>query len=284
MKQDRPSQTAYRVALSRAAHQLLDSPTVLQDPIALSMVGAQGAAQIRVGGRQFTSRFALSLRAFLVARSRYAEDALAQAVENGVRQYVILGAGFDTFAYRSADAAGALRVFEVDFPSTQARKRSQLDAAGIAVPANLSFVPMDFETQSLAGQLALAGFKADQPTFYSWLGVSMYLLPHTVMATLQDLASTSAVGSTIVFDYLTPIEEEPLFRRMHLRLLMGLLKVIGEPWRSFFEPKALCAKLKTMGFARADDLTPDAINAQYLQGRSDQLKVGGLGHVMIAKI
>jgi methyltransferase (TIGR00027 family) len=284
MMQNSPSKTAYRVALSRAAHQMLDMPKVLEDPVALRLVGAKGAAEIRGGGRQFTSKFAHSLRAFLVARSRFAEDELASAIARGVRQYVILGAGLDTFAYRHPYAAIPLRVFEVDHPNTQAFKRTQLDAAGIAAPSQVTFVPMNFETQTLAEQLRLAGFNADEPTFFSWLGVSMYLKPETVMATMQYVASSSAIGSSIVFDFITPISRERLFRRLHLRALTYLLAAIGEPWHSFFDPLTLRDKLKTMGFTQVDGMGPDDINTRYFHQRTDKLKVGGLGHVMLARV
>src|SRR5579862_4590080 len=131
---DQPSLTAYRVALSRAAHQLLDRPPVLEDPIALAIVGERGIREIRAAPWRFNARLARHLRAFLVARSRLAEAGLAAALRRGVRQYVVLGAGLDTFPYRNPYPAGQLRVFEVDHPATQTWKRRQLSAAGLAPP------------------------------------------------------------------------------------------------------------------------------------------------------
>src|SRR5262249_33250070 len=194
MKPDRPSATAYRVAMRRAAHQILDRPVVLEDPIALRIIGPRGAEQIRADPGRYDSSFGRALRLFLVARSRCAENALATAVAAGVRQYVVLGAGLDTFAYRNPFVAEGLRVFEVDVPATQAWKRELLARTGIAPPPSLTFVPVDFERQALPEQLRAAGFRADQPTFFSWLGVTMYLTRDAVLSTLKFLASRAPGG------------------------------------------------------------------------------------------
>lgn len=283
MKQDRPSQTAYRVAISRAAHQILDDPKVLDDPIALDVVGPEGAAIIRAGGRQFESGFARRLRAFFVVRSRFAEDELAQAIKRGVRQYVILGAGFDTFAYRNPYPPSPLHVFEVDHPSTQAWKLRQLDAAGIPIPGDLTFVPVNFESQTLAEQLRLAGFRTDEPAFFSWLGVTMYLTPAIIMATMKYVVSSTAGGGGIVFDYLTSFSKQGIVRRLRLRLLTSWLAVVGEPWRSSFEPPVLISELKTMGFAHVTDMGPEDINKRYFHKRTDTMGVGGPVHLMCAR-
>jgi methyltransferase (TIGR00027 family) len=156
-----PSRTAFNVALLRAAHQLLDEPIVLDDPVALSIIGPDAEAAMRADPFQYNDPIARGLRAALVVRSRFAEEELARAVAMGVRQYVVLGAGFDTFAYRNPDAA--LQVYEVDHPSTQQWKRQMLEQAGIPVPGNLTFAPVDFEQSSLAQGLDEAGFRSDRP-------------------------------------------------------------------------------------------------------------------------
>ncbi|MGH9761570.1 MAG: class I SAM-dependent methyltransferase, partial [Blastocatellia bacterium] len=134
--------------MRRAVHQMLDIPPVFKDEVALSIVGPESAPELTRGGR-YDAPGTQYLRAFLAARSRYAEDELARAVERGVRRYVILGAGFDTFAYRNPYAEYGLRVFEVDHPTTQAWKRAQLDHCGISIPDSVTFVPVDFERQTL---------------------------------------------------------------------------------------------------------------------------------------
>ncbi len=283
MKPNRSSQTALRVALSRAAHQVLDTPRVLDDPIALRVVGDGGAAAIRAGGLQFESQFARSLRALFVARSRYAEDELALAVKRGVRQYVILGAGLDTFAYRNPYQTTELRVFEVDHPSTQAWKRQQLDAAAIAIPSGLDFVPVDFESDSLAERLSLAGFRSDEPTFFAWLGVSMYLTPDAVMATLKFVADTACAGGGIVFDYIAPDTSKSLLRRLRLRALRTWVSMVGEPWRAVFDPHTLSAALTELGFGEITDMGSQEINHRYFSEPAQGLAVRGPAHLLCAR-
>jgi methyltransferase (TIGR00027 family) len=280
MKPDRPSATAHRVAMRRAAHQLPDRPVVLDDPIALRIVGARGAAAIRANPRRFDSNFGRSLRLFLVARSRLAEDALATAVAAGVRQYVVLGAGLDTFAYRNPHPADALRVFEVDFPATQAWKRQLLRHAQIAEPASLTFAPVDFERDTLAHGLSAAGFDAAQPAFFSWLGVSMYLTRDAVMATLGFVARCPA-GSGVTFDYLIPPGSMPWLQRIGFYLLARRLAAAGEPWR-VFAPDELARELAALGFRRLEDLDGPAINARYFAGCEKRLGGRSAGHVMTA--
>src|SRR5271168_3230628 len=157
MEPSRPSRTALRVALRRAAHQLYDAPPlVLDDPIAVPILGDIYAAELHRTPTRPDRPFSVALRAFLVARSRYSEDNLARAVAQGVRQYVLLGAGLDTFAHRNPYPQ--LRVFEVDHPATQQWKRELLAAGSLPAPRNLTYVPVDFENQTLAEQLRASGF------------------------------------------------------------------------------------------------------------------------------
>src|SRR5580658_731298 len=177
MQEGKFSRTARRVAIRRAAHQLLDHPRVLDDPLALRIIGVEACEELRSNPKEHHA-FSRAFRAFMAARSRYAEDELARAVaqgvtQYGVTQYVVLGAGLDTFAYRNPHAG--LRVFEVDHPATQAWKREQLEAADIQIPSSLTFVPIDFEQQTLADGLAPSGFNPKASAFFSWLGVTPYL-------------------------------------------------------------------------------------------------------------
>src|ERR1700692_1658268 len=168
MEQAVASRTALSVALRRAAHQIYDSPVVFDDPIAVGILGATYAEQLRRTPLRTDRPFSTALRAFLVARSRYAEDNLRRAVSRGVDQYVLLGAGLDTFAYRNPYAH--LRVFEVDHPATQQWKRELLQPNHIAIPESITYTPVDFERQSLAGQLRHAGLNRRAPAFFAWLG------------------------------------------------------------------------------------------------------------------
>src|SRR5665213_2889961 len=174
MEQAKPSRSALRVAMRRAAHQIYDAkPLVFEDPIAVPILGDTYAEEVRRTPTRPDRPFSVSLRAFLVARSRYAEDNLARAVARDVSQYVLLGAGLDTFAHRNSYPG--LRVFEVDHPATQLWKRQLLEAGGIAPPHRLTYAPVDFERESLPGQLLEAGFDPQAPSFFAWLGVVPYL-------------------------------------------------------------------------------------------------------------
>jgi methyltransferase (TIGR00027 family) len=280
----RPSLTAQRVAMRRAAHQLLDDPKVFDDPLALHMVGKEHASTLRADPGQFEATpLSPYLRAFLAARSRYAEDELALGVQRGVCQYVILGAGLDTFAYRNPHPHGVLHVFEVDHPTTQTWKRTRLEEAGITLPNDLTFAPVDFETQTLSEGLMGAGYDSGKCTFFSWLGVTEYLTTETVMAILRFIAS-APMGSGVVFDYvLSPSLLTPV-QRSRFDALAQRVASAGEPWQTFFDPGLLAMDLRAMGFEYSEDNGPEEINARYFDGRKDDLRVGSLSHIMNAQV
>jgi methyltransferase (TIGR00027 family) len=284
MLKGRPSLTAHRVALRRAAHQLVDRPPVFADPLALAIVGSESANALRNDpGRFERNPWSRSLRAFMAVRSRYAEDQLAAAVGHGVHQYVVLGAGLDTFAYRNPYAESPLRVFEVDHPATQAWKRERLTEAGIKVPGNLTFAPVDFEAQTLPDGLRAAGLDFGQPAFFSWLGVTPYLTRDTVMKTLRCVAGFPR-GSGIVFDYGVPREALPWTSRWAFDRMAARVAKAGEPWQTFFEPAALGAELLEAGFSRLEDLGTAELNVRYFAGRRDGLKLAGMGRLAYAAV
>ncbi len=283
MKEDRPSATALRVAMRRAAHQLLDDPKVFDDPVALRIIGKENASALQADPCQFeTTPLSPYLRAFVAVRSRYAEDELALGIRRGVRQYVILGAGLDTFAYRNPYPEEVLRVFEVDHPSTQTWKRARLEEAGIAPPGILTFAPVDFETQTLEKGLRSAGYDPNQCTFFSWLGVTEYLTPEVVMATLRFIASTPA-GSGVVFDYMISPSLLTPAQRSRFDAVSRRVASAGEPWQAYFDPEVLTRDLQAMGFGYVEDLGPKEINARYFKHRKDGLQVGTLSHIMNAR-
>ncbi len=284
MKQDSPSLTAKKVAMMRAAHQILDNPKIFEDPIALSIIGAQGLSEIRSEKQKLKTRLHSYLRAIVVARSRFVEDELSMAIKQGIRQYVILGAGLDTFSYRNPYPDAGLRVFETDYPATQEWKRQQLNAVNISIPESLTFVPIDFETQSLKDRLQEAGFKADEPSFFSWLGVTMYLNRETVMTTMKHIASSAPSGSLIIFDYTVPPCSQNFIHRFVFRLLARKMAALGEPWQTFFDPQQLAMELKDIGFSHVKDFDPENINSRFFSNRTDKLKVGSFGHLMKATV
>ena len=270
MEQATPSRTALRVALRRAAHQLYDSPVVFADPVAVPILGDAYAEELRRTPRRSDRPFSIALRAFLVARSRYAEDNLQRAVAAGVHQYVLLGAGLDTFAYRNPYPQ--LRVFEVDHPATQQWKRELLQRSGIPIPESLTYAPVDFERQSLASQLQANGFDREAPAFFAWLGVVPYLTLAAFRATLGFIHAQPA-GSGVVFDYGQPRAALPPLEQLAHDSLASRVQGAGEPFQLFFTPEEVAAELS--GFHSIEDLGSAEINARYFHGRTDQLALRG---------
>jgi methyltransferase (TIGR00027 family) len=221
------------------------------------------------------------MRAFIVARSRFAEDELARAVAAGVKQYVVLGAGLDTFACRNPFPG--LRVYEVDHPSTQEWKRGGLRRAGIVVPESVRFTPVDFQNETFAEGLSRVGFRSDEPAFFSWLGVTMYLNRDTVHSTLRAIIKMCPANG-VVFDYSVPRASLSLLNKLVFDALSKRVAAAGEPFIGFFDPAELAELLKQMGFREIESLDADRINARYFAGRSDRLRVGGaLTHLMCAR-
>jgi methyltransferase (TIGR00027 family) len=221
------------------------------------------------------------LRTSLVVRSRLAEDEWASASARGVQQCVILGAGLDTFAYRCQHTEG--RFYEVDLPSTQMWKQECLREAGIAVPDSLIYVPIDFESSTLSQGLERAGFDVKLPAFFIWLGVTMYLQEQAVLDTLRFIASC-AKGSGVVFDYVVPASCLPLMLRAPIEMMAKHLADRGEPWKCYFEPAALEAKVSALGFGQFHNFTPTELNQRYLPDRQDGLQLGGLTRLMHAQV
>jgi len=282
MQEGQGSRTADRVAERRAAHQVRDRPLVLDDPIALRIIRPEVAHELRTNPPTAeSSKLGPYLRAFFVMRSRFAEDALAAAEADGVRQYVILGAGFDTFAYRNPFSE--LRVFEVDHPDTQAIKRQRLVLGGIEIPSSLTFVPIDFTKTKLEDELQASGFDTTKPAFFSWLGVVPYLERPAIDATFRFIASLPK-RSALVFDYAVPPESLGWMSRLIVNEMAKRVAALGEPWKTFFDPASLLDDLRRAGFTSAEDFGAEALNRRYFAGRNDKLKLGGAGHMAIAKV
>jgi methyltransferase (TIGR00027 family) len=244
-----PSRTALAAAAMRAAHQTLDGGRIFNDPIAHAVLGPEADAMINAVAADPAQR---QMSVFMAARSRFAEDSLDRAVSRGVRQVVILGAGLDTFSLRNPHAGLGLRVFEVDHPATQAWKRDRLGQANLAIPATLTFTPVDFTCQDLARELAGAGFQSGQPAFFIWLGVVPYLKREAISSILQFIAGSP--GGEVVFDYSEPLENYSLERRANVEAVAARTAAMGEPWLSYFDPVALAQDLRQHGFDELEDL------------------------------
>jgi methyltransferase (TIGR00027 family) len=278
MQPGQPSRTALGAAGLRAAHQVLDGAAIFEDPLALRILGADAEALLREAEAE-ADPYRQRLRWFIAARSRIADDALAVAVKRGARQLVVLGAGLDTTAYRTPPSEN-LRIFEVDHPATQAWKRRRLAEADIALPAALSFVPIDFEREMLADGLAAAGFDPGQQTFFTWLGVVPYLTDEAIFSTLGFIAGLAG-GAHVVFDYVNPPDTmtEPGRRAMH-EALITRVAAAGEQLRNHFDSDALHVRLKALGFHELEDLGWAEIAARFLSNRT--VSSGGSAHVLRA--
>jgi methyltransferase (TIGR00027 family) len=271
MESAAPSKTALRVALRRAAHQLYDAqPLVFDDPIAVPILGQEYLSELHKTTTRLGKPFSAALRAFLVARSRYAEDTLSSAVAQGVTQYVLLGAGLDTFAYRNPYAK--VRVFEVDHPATQRWKLGLLESSRISIPHSLTFVPLDFEHQTLPAQLVAAGFDSTIPAFFAWLGVVPYLTLDAFRSTVRYIAARPR-DSGLVFDYGQPRSALSRLEQLAHDSLAARVQLAGEPFRLFFTPHEAAAELSA--FYNLEDLGSAEMNARYFANRTDNLKLLG---------
>ena len=277
MKSDEPSRMALMVARQRAAHQLLDHGAILDDPFAMKILREDERDLL-----QFANQHPLASigRLFTAARSRIAEDALSKAVERGVRQVVILGAGLDTFALRNPHAA-RISIYEVDHPTTQAWKRQRLVQAQLAPPPWLTFVPVDFERDDLQQKLSSAGFQRTSAAYFTWLGVVPYLTRDAIDDTLGYIASIP--NSEVVFDYAEPPETWTEDVKAYAAARMAQLEKINEPWVSRFEPAGVAAILRSHGFDDMEDISFQQVVSRF--GRDVQgLATGQAGvHVVYAK-
>jgi len=258
-------------AAARAAHLLVDSePRIFADSLAALLLGDEAETYLRYHREHGDHPLLAGTRAQATCRSRFTEDQLALAAARGTAQYVILGAGLDSFACRS-ELAGRLRVFEVDHPATQQRKRALLAAARLAEPPTLTWVPVDFETGELIAALTAAGLDPAAPAFVSWLGVTMYLTAEAIGATLASL-SRLAPGSELVTDYMLTADLRDADGVTYADLVMPDSERRGEPWLSFFTPEQMTGLLTRHGFTGVRDVRQrDSISAA-LWERTDLLR------------
>jgi methyltransferase (TIGR00027 family) len=259
----------------RAAHQLLDAPPrILEDPLAVRLLGPTAVQRINATMERYQTPERRALRAHVVLRSRFAEDQLAVAVHRGVTQYILLGAGFETFALRQPVWALPLRILEVDHEGTQTLKRTQLAAAGLTMPENATFATIDFEHETLRDGLLRYQVSLDEPTFFAWLGVTMYLKEDAIDAVLRSVAAFPA-GSEITLTYAPPLGDSPSpFDRRAASL--------GESWVSYFTADALEAKLRGVGFSNVEFLSPAEAEARYFRDRPHDLPVPTRTHIVWA--
>ena len=270
------------VANERAAHQMLDSPKIFEDPLALRIIGPEAESSLRLSLAQFQKPAERAFRAAVMVRNRYAEDELARSIQRGVRQYIILGAGLDTFAYRNPFPL--LRVFEVDHPATQAWKRSCLEKATIPIPASVTYVSVDFERQMITDALRQSGLKSDELIFVSFIGVVRYLSRETVISVLTSIVSSMRAGSEVVFDFAPPPSQLERLREFTDEIIVN--------WRSknngfrptYFDPAPLTRDLRRIGFADVQLFGPKEMNARYCKDRTDGLRIQNRMHLVKARV
>jgi methyltransferase (TIGR00027 family) len=273
MQPGKPSQTAIAAAGYRAMHQLVDDPVVFADPFAVKILMA--GREPDMGPIRTHAAASASLRAHIVGRSLLAEETLAKAAGAGVRQYIVLGAGLDTFAMRNPFPD--VQVFEIDAASTAQWKQQQMSTAGIAVPPRVIYADIDFEHETLRGGLARAGVDLTKPAVFAWLGVTMYLTRDAIVHTLSAVKALPQ-GTEIVFDYSVP-RDNPLFNEGQERL-----RAIGEPFISFFTPSEMRELLVGVGFPHIEDVGGLEMNARWFANRSDGLAARPGSHVVRARV
>ena len=271
MNSQEASRTALATAYLRAAHQLLDAaPKILDDPIAVRLLGEDAGQKVCELAGRYRDPVAEALRSHVVLRSRFAEDRLADAVRRGISQYVILGAGFDTFAFRQPDWAKSLRIIEIDHPDTQSVKRSFLTKASLDLAANVRFAQIDFEHESLLEGLCRCHVSLEEPTFFSWLGVTVYLKEAAIDAALKSMAAYPS-GSEVVLTFKQPPGKTAGRAAEAARKLADNVASVGEPFVSFFEPKAMEAKLLSAGFSKVEFLDLETADTRYFASRPADL-------------
>ena len=293
---EKASFTAIGAAKMRAAHLLLDGdPKIFRDDFALRFSGSDSEASLREDtsamvaevaaklGPEAAQRIFQATRAVMIMRSRYAEDALTRAIARGITHYVILGAGLDSFAWRHPHLANTVEVFEIDHPASQQWKRLRLQELGIVQPPNLTFLPIDFEKQTLLDGLRDGGYPLEKPAFFSWLGVTQYLTKEAVLGTLKQVATLPS-GTGISFTFVVPQSLLAGDDQRFFAMAAAGAAARGEPWVTFFEPAELSEQLQQLGFTGVEHFSPADANIRYFAGRGDGLLVPGGEHVMLAQV
>jgi methyltransferase (TIGR00027 family) len=298
------SVTALAAALFRAVHARSGRPRLLEEPCADRFVTADERAfiferlllMLDPDRREEIRGIAEPTRAFEVAveanpaygtiiiRSRYTEDRLADALARGVRQYVLVGAGMDTFAFRRPDLANTLQIFELDHPATQAMKRERLARARLVPPPNLHFVAVDLEEGSVAAALVRPPYRADEQAFFASLGVLPYLTREASLGMLGAIAACAAPGSEIVFDYLELDALTPDRASDEAKRVAAERADSTEPWMSGFDPDRLAADIAETGLELDEDLDGDAAARLYVAAPGARLTMVSHGHLARAHV
>ncbi len=303
MDHSRASFTALSSAFARAYHARHDSPKIFDDPLAeqlfapeelaafernlaeaLGFFDPEGAAARPDPQTALARVMQTTVAPITLSRARYAEDLLETALQQGTRQYVILGAGLDTFAFRRSDLLQRLHVFELDHPATHGDKQRRIANAGWSIPKQLHFVPIDFMQGNLLLAVRRSPIDPRAPTFFSWLGVTYYLAREVVFDTLRSLASLGPRGSLVVFDFLDTEAFVPGRSARRVRLMQSAAERAGEPMQTGLDPSSLAAALAGVGLTLRQQLSPTQIQERYFAHRHDGYRAFEHVHFAVAAV
>lgn len=297
-----PSGSAFVAAFLRGFHAVHDNPKIFNDTLAyellpeevreglkrhLSESAVQMAPELAKECIDAEASFRIAMRTMagpMLARVRFVEDRLEEAIGKGINQYVILGAGLDTFAFRRLDLAGRLQVFELDLPETQEVKRSLLARINLEKPENLHYIAVDFTQEDLASALAKSEYDPRQLSFFSWMGVTQYLPLEAIWTTLKDIVSLSSSGNEIVFDYYDKSAFNPEKASYRLKYIMERTKSIGETIITGFEPSTLGMDLGRFGLCLLDNLGPQEIQQRYFTEYNEDYSASEHVHLACAVV
>lgn len=289
MKDGTASRTADIAAATRARHDLRAAQPVFVDPFAIELTAPLWRRIVRTRFLDWLI-FDLLLRSLspigtqIILRSRYAEDVLQQALAAGVDQYVIVGAGFDSFVLRRPDLESRLRVFEIDHPATQAVKRERIALLTAETPSNLEYVGVDFERETVGDGLARSGFRRERSAFFSWLGTTPYLSNAATLATLRSISTATTTGSQIVFDYLAPVQALAADDAQIVEQLKRFTARRGEPLIGEFDPDLIAGELRGVGFELIENVSGAEQARRYLANRQDDLVPMGASYFAHARV
>jgi methyltransferase (TIGR00027 family) len=290
MKNKQRYSTAEVTAAIRAMHLLYDHPVVFNDPYALQLTSpalrrfCQNRFFQWILRRKFIYETYRPISAQVLSRAKYVEEKLEQAVSKGISQYVIIGAGFDSFCLRRPSFSADLRIYEIDHPVTQQIKRKRLMEILSSSPKGVEFLSIDLEKRTIANALSDASFLKGEKAFFSWLGVVSYLSEDAVFAVLRDLACFADHGSEIVFDYLIPTSKMTLEDRQALGRGMRMIERWGEPVKSYFDPGGFPGEVSLLGYHIFENQSPDEMNKRFFRDREDNLRTHSSAYIIHAAI
>ena len=304
METGRASMTALITAFRRAYHYSHDTPRIFEDSLAGVLLSAQDRRAVEdvfvdslvkfypdlappSVDREVALAHAMRLspgEPLVLGRARYTEDKLAEGLRNGISQYVIIGAGLDTFALRRRDLSERLQIFELDHPATQNFKRQRLREAGLAAPPNLHFGAADLERESVAAALSQLPYDPRAPTFFAWLGVTMYLTRNAIVETLRSIRSAAAPGSELAFDYIDAAGFLPGNASPGVGMVLDVTRSLGEPLIFGFDPALLRAELSAVGFDLLEDMAPQEQGERFFNDRADGLRAWDFGRFAHARV